>query len=257
MAGTGRRNVVWQTPSVTADGLKLFACVTMLLQNIGIAVVENGLIHIEQYTEEGFSQALAQDSSLMALAGVGSVLQLIGGLAVPIFAFLLVEGFRSTSNYKKYLLSMAVFAAVSEVPYDLAIRGKLFDLGSQNALVTMTVCLLMLFFLQMLEERFKGAALAAAEVLIVLCALAWVTIFRAQYGLCMVLLVAVFQIFYSRSVLKIVLGLIVSLLYVTGPLAFYGIYCYNGERKDKLPKYAYYAFYPLHLLVLGVIARVV
>ena len=52
-----------------------------------------------------------------------------------------------------------------------------------------------------------------------------------------------------------VLGCIISLMYVTGPIAFYGIWCYTGERKDRINKYVYYAFYPLHLLVLGVIAN--
>ena len=46
-------------------------------------------------------------------------------------------------------------------------------------------------------------------------------------------------------------------MYVTGPIAFYGIWCYNGVRKDRINKYVYYAFYPLHLLVLGVIAKFV
>lgn len=30
----------------------------------------------------------------------------------------------------------------------------------------------------------------------------------------------------------------------------------DEERKDRLPKYAYYAFYPAHLLALGLITRV-
>ena len=51
------------------------------------------------------------------------------------------------------------------------------------------------------------------------------------------------------------MGVVVSLLYVTGPLAFYGIYCYNGQRRNRIPKYVYYVFYPLHLLVLGLIVK--
>lgn len=249
----GRRGP-WRTPNVTADGLKIFAVIIMLIQNIGITIVEKGLIQLDQYTQAELSQAMAEDSHLMVLAGVGSVMQLIGGLAVPVFAFLLVEGFQKTSSYSKYLLSMVVFALISEIPYDLANSQKFVDWSSQNALVTMCICLLMLYFLKLLESR-KGIIYVIARFTIVICGVVWVTLFRAQYGLCMILLVAIFYLFYTRNALKTVLGMLASLLYVTGPLSFYGIWCYTEERKDKLPKYAYYIFYPLHLLVLGLITK--
>lgn len=251
----GRRNVVWKTPTVTANGLKNFACIIMLLQTIGITVVQNGLIHLEQYTQESLSAAMEADSNLVMLAGIGSVLQLLGGIALPIFAFMLVEGFKNTSDYKKYLLSIAVFAVISEIPYDLAVSMKLWDLSSQNALFTMAVCLLMLYFLDMIKEK-EGFVVHLLQILIVACAVLWVTILRAQYGLCLVLLTAVFYLFYTRNVLKTVLGVIVSLLYVTGPLAFYGIWCYNEQRRDKVSKYVYYAFYPMHLFILGLIVKI-
>jgi len=252
MQKTGRR-IAWRLPSVSADWLKIFACATMLLQSIGITIIEKGIIHLNQYTQAELSEALAEDSQLMVIAGIGSVLQLIGGLAVPLFAYLLVEGFRNTSNYRKYLLSMVVFALVSEIPYDLANSQGLIDWSSQNALVTMCICLLMLYFLDLFKDR-KSIAISFLKGVIVLCAIVWVTVLKAAYGLCMVLLVAIFYLFYSRNVLKTILGMIASLLYVTGPLSFYGIWFYSEERKNILPKYAYYAFYPLHLLVLGIIS---
>jgi hypothetical protein len=251
---TKKRHVAWTTPSVSCDGLKLFACVTMLIQNIGITVIGKGMIGLDSYTQQELSQALAKDSSLMVLAGVSSAMQLIGGLAVPIFAYLLVEGFCRTSNYKKYMLRMVCFAVLSEVPYDLANSGKLLDLSSQNALVTMCICLLLLYFLRM-TGQLTGGLSVAAKIVITLCGVFWVTLFRAQYGLCVVLLVAVFYVFYTRHFLKTVLGVVISLLYVTAPLTFYGIWCCNEERKDILSKYVYYVFYPLHLLVLGVIVK--
>ena len=132
----------------------------------------------------------------------------------------------------------------------MAVYGKFFDLSGQNALVSMLVSLLMLYFLRMVKER-GGIAGAFFKALIVFCALAWVTVLRGAYGLCVVGLVAIFYLFYHRNGWKIFLGALVSLLYVTGPLAFYGVWCYDGLRKDSIPKYAYYWFYPVHLLVLG------
>ena len=229
----------WRTPNITADGLKIFAVIIMLIQNIGIVIIEKGVIGLDGYTQAQLSEAMAKDSKLMTVAGVGSVMQLIGGLAVPVFAFLLVEGFLKTSSYSRYLISIVVFAVISEIPYDLATSHKIVDWSSQNALVTMSICLLMLYFLSMFKER-KGIMYSIARLMIVLCAVVWVT----------------FYLFYSKNALKTFLGMLVSLLYVTGPLSFYGIWCYTEERKNILPKYVYYIFYPLHLLILWLIVKI-
>jgi TraX protein. len=250
----GRRGITWKTPDITADALKIFAGVIMLIQNFSIIIIEKGMIHLDQYTQQELSQALADDSDLMFLAGVGSVLQLIGGLAVPVFAFLLTEGFRHTSSYRNYLLSMVLFALITEIPYDFAMSRKLVDWSRQNALAAMCVCLLMLYFLRMFAQK-KGFIYSVLRAGIVLCALFWVTLFRAEYGLCMVLLTAIFYLLHDRNILKTILGGAVSLLYVTGPLAFYAIWFYDERRRDILPKYVYYIFYPLHFLVLGLIAK--
>ena len=251
----GRRGIVWKTPDITADGLKMFACICMMIQSVGIVIVERGMIHLDQYTQESLNEAMSRDSHLMTLAGVGSVMQLIGGMALPIFTFLLVEGFRNTSDFRKYFLSVLLFGLLSEIPYDLAMNGKILNLTGQNGMLSMALCLLMVYFLDLIKSRsgFTGTLMRSA---IVLAAVVWASVFRLEYGLCLVLLTAIFYLLYTRNVLKTILGALVSLLYVTGPASFYGIWCYNGERKDKIPKYAYYVFYPLHLLVLVLIIKV-
>ena len=90
IAGTvaGRRRVTaWKTPDISADFLKNFACFVMLIQTIGITVIEKGIIHLDAYTQAGLSQAMAEDSRLMFMAGLGSVMQLVGGLGMPVFVF--------------------------------------------------------------------------------------------------------------------------------------------------------------------------
>ena len=239
----GRRGVVWKTPDVTADGLKIFACAAMLIAAIGVVIIENGMIHVDQYTQETLSAAMAEDSHLMMLAGISSVMQLMGGMALPVFAFLLVEGFKNTSSYKRYLASMTVFALISEIPYDLAWRGRWLDFSSQNALVTMVICLLLVYFLDMVRSHHMAMA-PVLYLVLTLAGILWAAMFRAQYGLGMVLLTAVFYVFDLKNGVKTLLGVIVSLMYVTGPISFYGIWCYNGVRKDRLPKYAYFFLPP-------------
>ena len=207
----GKRGVVWKTPDITADGLKMFACVVMLIRTIGIVVIEKGMIHLESYTQSSLNEAMAQNPHLMMLAGFGSVFQLAGGLAIPIFAFLLVEGVRNTSDYKKYLLAMLGTAILSEIPYDMAMSGKLLDFSAQNGMFTMTICLILLKCLE-LTETVGGAAGKLVRLLEILAAVLWTSLFRSEYGFCMVLLTAVFYVFYSKNVMKTILGGAISLM---------------------------------------------
>ena len=46
-------------------------------------------------------------------------LYVIGRLAFPIFAFMIVEGFFRTKNRKKYLIRIFIFAIISEIPFNL------------------------------------------------------------------------------------------------------------------------------------------
>ena len=250
----GNRGIVWKTPDITADGLKMFACIVMFIRTIGIVVIEKGMIHLESYTQSSLNEAMAQDSRLMTLAGLGAVFQLAGGLAIPIFAFLLVEGVRNTSDYKKYLLAMLGTALLSELPYDLAMSGKILDFSGQNGMFTMTICLILLKCLE-LTGSISGAAGKLVRFLEILAAVLWTSLFKSEYGLCMVLLTAVFYVFYTKNVIKTILGGAISLMYVTGPLAFYGLWCYNGERKNRINKYLYYAVYPVSLLVVFILAK--
>ena len=250
----GNRGIVWKTPDITADGLKMFACIVMFIRTICIVVIEKGMIHLESYTQSSLNAAMAQDSRLMTLAGLGAVFQLAGGLAIPIFAFLLVEGVRNTSDYKKYLLAMLGTALLSELPYDLAMSGKILDFSGQNGMFTMTICLILLKCLE-LTGSISGAAGKLVRFLEILAAVLWTSLFKSEYGLCMVLLTAVFYVFYTKNVIKTILGGAISLMYVTGPLAFYGLWCYNGKRKNRINKYLYYAVYPVSLLVVFILVK--
>lgn len=249
----GRRNVVWKTPTVSQDGLKLFACLMMLLYDAGTAVVENAIIGVGNYTQAELSAAMETDAHLMTWTGVDVACKLLGGLALPLFAYLLVEGFLHTESYRNYLVRVVSFAVISEIPYDLAIQGSIFDFSSQNAMLSVAVCLLLLYFLNMLKEK-RGFSGVLLKLLMVLCGVAWVTLLRAQHGLGMVLLAAIFYLFHDKTGVKTVLGILVSLLYTSAPLAFYGIYCCGEERTDRFPKFAYYIFYPAHLLLLWLIS---
>ena len=246
---------------MNGSAMKIYGCATMLFYTISRSVFQNGVIGVANYGSGELSAAMEADPHLMMLSGWASVFQLIGGLALPVFAFLLVEGFVHTSSFKRYLLLMLGFAAVSEVPYDLAMSRTWWDMSGQNLLFTYALCLIMLYGLKLLGGygENKGLGRWLGQLCVVLATVLWGMLLRSAFGLISVVLTAIYYLFYEKRGVGVLLGCAVSILYVTAPLSGYAVYNYDGQRGKIARKYKYlfYALYPAHLLILGLVARAV
>lgn len=235
--------------------LKIYGCIAMLCYSVGTVLIHNGLLQGLESGSDELATLLAERPELLAPAAAESVLQLLGGLCVPVFAFLLVEGFLHTSDFKRYFFTMLATACISEVPYDMAMRGNILDFQQQNLLFTLTVGLLMLYGLRMFEGK-EGVIYRVDQVIVVIAALLWSgVVFNSDYGLCMILLIAVYYLLREKKLAKILIGCAISIMYITAPISGFFLYCYNGERGWNKNKYVFYALYPLHLLVLMGIGR--
>ncbi|MDY4222721.1 MAG: TraX family protein [Candidatus Faecousia sp.] len=233
---------------VTAATLKWYGCATMFFYSLSMTVVQNGLLHVNQFSNTQLREMWAANPDLMVLSSWAAMFQLLGGLAIPVFAFLLVEGFLHTRNFKVYLIRMVGFALLSEIPFDLAMSGRIFGWDSQNLLFTLAIGLVMLYGLRLF------AAGKGVKLLIVLAAVLWSVLMKTQFGLCMVLLIAVYYLLKEHKAKLWVSG-IISLMYVTGPVSNFVLKRYNHQRGEQPNKYLFYILYPLHLLILGTITR--
>lgn len=208
--------------------LKLWALVTMLIDHIGAVLIENTYL----YEIESFQM-------------LDVCLRLIGRLAFPLYAFLLVEGFLHTSSWKKYTLRMFAFALISEIPFDLAAYGKAVWWGHQNVFFTLLIGLLVLKGIEKVEEN----KAAVAGVALAGCALAYVM--NVDYSYTGVLLIVILYVLRNDHKNRCIVGGILFAYEVTSIFAFMMMYRYTGKKGEtKLPKMVFYGFYPVHLLLL-------
>ena len=189
-----------------------------------------------------------------------AILRMIGRLSFPIFAFMISEGLIHTSNIKAYLSRLFVFALISEVPYDLAFHRVLYYPQEQNVFFTLFLGLAAISFLHtylaknsVLSIALAGAAALLAEVL------------HTDYGWFGVVTVIIFWGFhkyqtkgvFAFSALNTGYALVQSTLQVYAAAASIPILLFNGKKGNLNWKYFFYAFYPVHLLLLYFVYKVV
>lgn len=141
-----------------------------------------------------------------------TVFRLIGRLGFPIFCFLLIEGFLHTRNVWKYAFRLFLFSLISEIPFDLAFRGELFNTGYQNVFFTLLLGLLALIFIQMAEKKLPGKKvlqyLFVIPVTVVFMLIAGMFI-KCDYGSMGVLTIVVMYLFHKQRVWEMAGGCVV------------------------------------------------
>lgn len=151
--------------NITGSTLKIIAIVTMLIDNIG-AIVLNRMLStrgLEEITEDNVAHFFETNGDLFLIF---IITRMIGRLAFPIFAFLLIEGFVHTRSVLKYALRLLAFAIVSEIPFDLAFEGKFFYLQYQNVFFTLLIGLLVMAGIKKVSDGVIGMRLLTAVSII-------------------------------------------------------------------------------------------
>ena len=199
----------------------------------------------------------------MVIDHVGAILfpdqiwmRVIGRVAFPIYAYCLAEGFRYTSDYRRYLGRLALFAILSEIPFDLAFYGVPFSFAHQNVFFTLTLGLILLWVL----ERCREQLLLCAGAFAVLCFLAQAL--HMDYGAGGLLMVFAFYLAQQGTSPWIGWGIFVFInlfgyaggLQWAAIIALLPIGLYSGKAGKKKQRFFYW-IYPLHLLLLWVIEK--
>ncbi len=246
-AGTGGAR--W---GLSGSALKWIAIITMFIDHIGASLLEVYIIdYYGNSPYHGFRRFSREQ--IMACYDIDTILRCIGRIAFPIFCFLLVEGFVHTRNVKKYALRLGLFCVISELPFNLAFKGKLFAPEYQNVFFTLLLGLLGIWAFSWLKERRQWFFGGLSLILVAMGA----EFLHTDYGAFGVAFIEFMYLLHNKKALRTAVGVLMLLLYGgverLGAIAFIPISFYNGTR-GKQPKYFFYIFYPLHLLLMVAVA---
>ena len=254
-----RLNTTPRSSGLSRTAVRRWGLLCLTLGAVGFAVFRNGLLGLNTISSEALLAAMEADSRVMGYATIAIVLNAVHCCAAPLFAFLLVEGFRNTGSWGKYLLRVLGAAILSEIPFNLAAGGRWIDTGSRSPVFALVLSLVMLYFYRRYQEKsFAGYAVKAA---VTAAAILWAIMLGIEDGASLVLLTAVLWACRNKKVLQMIFGCLAAFacslfspFYVASPIAFIVLHFYNGEKGDSNP-WVDYLSYPAVLLALGLLGK--
>ena len=240
---------------ITRNGLRLWGLVLLALGAVGQGIIQKRMLGLGSVTSDQLLEAMIADESVMVLSTLALVMQVAEVCAVPIFCLLLAEGFQHTKDPVKYLLRVLGVAAISEIPYNLALSGTWVDMSSRNPVFGLVFALILLLY-----KRFAGKSLTKVLIRVVMtvAGLLWCAMLGIRDGFGIVVLVVVFWLCRDKKQMRTYVGCgvaaccsLFNYFFLAAPMGFLPIYFYKGERGDE-NKLVNYLAYPLILTAVAI-----
>lgn len=227
---------------ISQEALKLIACVTMLIDHFGAS--------------------LLLELQIPKMAQIYYTCRSIGRIAFPIYCFLLVEGMHHTRNPLNYILRLAAGILLAELPFDMLFEGH-FCWSAQNVMVTLTLGAVMLLCMRKTDKKWLKPLMVLPFAILAELA-------KCDYGAGGIVMIAVFALFDRLSLQTVALFLVNWQLLPSAAVSVFGVVViiqllavaamvpiglYSGKKltHSRAVQWAFYLFYPVHLLVLWTI----
>ena len=248
--------------SLNAANLKWIAIISMLIDHMAAVLVPTIMLLVLPKGDNLESAWDTWNRAYILLRGIGRI-------AFPLYAFMLVEGFYYTRNVWKYLGRLLVFSLISELPFNYAFSGGVWiDTSSRNVFFTLSIALLSMIGLKALSDKKEQLGIWNYPLSVGLIAVAFAIaqILNTDYGGYGVLLILVLYFFRDDKVVyrdifyAVALSLIAansSEIELVALLDIVLFHCYNRQKGKTISKYFFYLFYPIHLIILGLIRHLI
>lgn len=241
-----------RSSGLTGGALHTWGMLFLTVGIVGNSIFQNRLLGVGQVSAQQLLEAMQSSDTVMIYATLALVMQALETCAVPIFAFLLVEGVEHTANFRNYFLRIAGLAVLSEIPYNLAMSGGVLELSSRNPVFGPVMALAMAYFYRRYPE--KSVMHILIRVVVTVSAILWCSMLSIKSGGCLVFLVAAIWLFRQKPLVRNIavataslVCSLTSMFYMASPMGVLAIHFYNGEKGEQNRAVRYLA-YPVLLL---------
>jgi hypothetical protein len=239
------------TKKIDSFHLKLIAIIGMLINHMGI---------------------LFEWSHSIQTLPFFAISEFVGRFTFPIMAYLLVEGYHYTKNVRKYVMRLSIFWIISIYPFYLLHNPdyafSITDIPN-NIFFTLFMGLIMMIFYEKIKNPIGHFLLVILFVFLTI---------LSDWNVFGIILIWLFYKFHNDKGIKIAMGsyfLVFELISVVGffTASNYAAYIvemfssfgflvvgylllnYNGNRgySPNWVKWGFYAFYPVHLILLEIV----
>lgn len=226
------------------------------LKIIGAILIAVGLLSGLAIPNNADIASLAQDD--MASLTIAIIGEAISWVAIPIYAWLVVEGYTHTRNVWLYALRLLALAVICEIPYDLATSGIPVDWTSQNPVFALAASVVVLGLIDSCRILPSQAARILLSVAAVVCGTLWMLTgcvgVRQQLmnaGVLVLALTVLFRMLANReNTMMLTSALLCTCFFILPTFGIAILHFRNSEIGYSRPwaKWALYAVYPIMLL---------
>ena len=247
---------------ISRQAIRIWGTLCLIAGVVGQGIIMNVLMDMQGKSSAEILSSLENSEKNLTLGIFALLMQMAYACAIPIFTFLLVDGFRHTTSVKNYGLRMAGVALLSEIPYNLAMSGKWFDFNSRNPMVAMVLGLVMMY----IYHYYSGKTIknVLIRVMVFVLSIIWIDMLRIDHGVAVVVMVSTLWALRKHRSWQILGGCAMMFVlsafpdmnpsYWLAPIVFLAVHFYNDEPCDENPWLNYLSF-PAILLAVGLIAK--
>lgn len=231
------------------DIIKYIAMAAMFLNHISILFMKSGTFISEVFLDIGYFTAITM-------------------------CYFLAEGFYHTRSKKRYLYRLMLFALISQIPYCLAFTyDGILEFCGFNMIFTLFICFCILLAYERLSDKALRRAVILALTLLSLISdwsllapiftilFVWAKGSEDKTKIAFAVSMMLFGILnFAEKTVNFPVGISILYAFISMiGIALAGItiiYFYNGKRMEKgrrFSKWFFYWFYPVHLMMLGII----